>query len=165
MPRQQRQRLFQLASADPLLEAAMAGLVRRIFLRQFAPLRSRSQHPQHAVQHGTCVVPRTAAVILAPCRAAAPVRPRPTVRHSVPSVPSSTHAEIQSSPRMHKISPQVFMRLVLAHKREHKCKKPRNINHLQRYKRTGSVSVLIGMNVRELRPSSEAQMTFVMGDW
>ena len=67
MPRQHLQRLFQLSAADPLLESAVAGLVRRIFLRQFAPLRSGAQHPEHAVQHGPRIVPRAAAVVLTPC--------------------------------------------------------------------------------------------------
>lgn len=47
----------------PLLEAAMAGLVRRIFSGQFAPLRSGAQAPQNSVEYRSCVLPRSAPTI------------------------------------------------------------------------------------------------------
>jgi hypothetical protein len=36
----------------------MAGLVRRIFLGQFAPLGPGAQHPQDSIEHGSWVLPR-----------------------------------------------------------------------------------------------------------
>jgi hypothetical protein len=44
--RQKPQHFNQPAIADPLLEAAMARLVRRILLRQLTPLSPRPEHPQ-----------------------------------------------------------------------------------------------------------------------
>jgi len=66
MPGQQAQHVNQLALADPLLKPAMARLVGRIFLRHLDPLRSAAKNPEHAVEHRTRVVPRTATVVLAP---------------------------------------------------------------------------------------------------
>lgn len=44
----------------------MAGLIRRVFLRQFTPLRPGAQHPKHTVQHRASIVPRTAPLIRPP---------------------------------------------------------------------------------------------------
>ena len=88
--------------ADPLLESPVAGLIRRIFLRQFAPLCAGTQHPEHAIQHGPGIVPRTAAVVLPPLGR----NTRSTTAHCS-SVSSQrpvidTCGDQQSSPRMHK---------------------------------------------------------------
>ena len=69
MPGQQLQSLLQFAAAHPLLKAAVAGLERRILLRQLAPLRPGAEHPEHAVQHGARVMPGTAAIVGPPRRA------------------------------------------------------------------------------------------------
>jgi hypothetical protein len=42
---QQAQCLNELALADPLLEAAVAGLVRRILRRHLGPLRATAENP------------------------------------------------------------------------------------------------------------------------
>lgn len=68
VPRQHGQRLLQFAAAHPLLEAAMAGLKGRILLRQFTPLRSRAQYPEHPIEHGTRVMPWATAIIRSPLR-------------------------------------------------------------------------------------------------
>jgi DNA polymerase-4 len=52
-----------LSAAHPLLESAMAGLERRIFLGQLAPLGSGAQHPEHAIEHSTRVVPRSSPIV------------------------------------------------------------------------------------------------------
>ena len=54
---------LQLARSDPVLEAAVAGLVRRIFLRQLAPPRSRAQHPQNSIEYSPHVLPRTIPIV------------------------------------------------------------------------------------------------------
>ena len=51
MPRQKPQRRLQLPAANPLLEPAIAGLEWWKLLRQFPPLSSRVQHPEHSTQH------------------------------------------------------------------------------------------------------------------
>jgi hypothetical protein len=66
MSGEQAQHLNQLALSNPLLEAAMAGLVRRIFVGQFAPLCPSAQHPQDSVEHGSRVLPRTTATVRTP---------------------------------------------------------------------------------------------------
>jgi hypothetical protein len=63
---QYAQDAFQFAAPHPLLEAAMAGLVRRIFVGQFAPLCPSAQHPQDSVEHGSRVLPRTTATVRTP---------------------------------------------------------------------------------------------------
>jgi len=63
MESQPPERLLQLAAAHPLLETAMTGLERRIFLGQLTPLRSGTQHPKHAVEHGSGVAPGLAAQV------------------------------------------------------------------------------------------------------
>ncbi len=57
-----------LADSNPLLKAPVAGLVRRILVRQFRPVSSRAQHPEHTMQNGASIVPRTATVVPAPRR-------------------------------------------------------------------------------------------------
>jgi len=92
--RQQTQRLFELAGADPLLKPAVTGLKWGMLLRQLAPLRSGAEHPKDAVQHGTRVMPRTTAVVLATSRA----KHR---RHQIPlffgQLPTSSHRRTQRS--------------------------------------------------------------------
>jgi len=51
------------ALTNPLLKAAMAGLVGRVLVRHFSPLGATAENPQHAVQHRPRVVPWTASVI------------------------------------------------------------------------------------------------------
>jgi hypothetical protein len=100
MSRQHLQRTFQLSVADPLLESPVAGLIRRIFLRQFAPLCAGTQHPEHAVQHGPRIVPRSAAVILTPLGSQHPLHHGPLF---VGQFPASRHRRVrrsQSSPRI-----------------------------------------------------------------
>jgi hypothetical protein len=62
---QSAQNPLQSAFSDPLLETAMAGLVRRILARQVLPTGSGAQNPEHAVEHGAGVAPRTTAPIAA----------------------------------------------------------------------------------------------------
>ena len=62
-PARTRKMPSSLPLPHPLLEAAMAGLVRRIFLGQFAPLCPSTQHPQDSVEHGSRVLPRTTATV------------------------------------------------------------------------------------------------------
>jgi len=54
---QSTQNPLQTTFPNPLLEPAMASLVRRIFARQILPTRPRAQNPQYSVQH----LPRIAA--------------------------------------------------------------------------------------------------------
>ena len=65
--RQNTEDALQFAFLYPLLETAMASLVRRIFLGQFAPLRPCPQNPQDSVEHRSRVLPRTAPTIGASC--------------------------------------------------------------------------------------------------
>jgi hypothetical protein len=48
---QHAQDAFQLVLPHPLLEATMAGLIRRIFLGQLAPLCPGAQDPQDSIEH------------------------------------------------------------------------------------------------------------------
>jgi len=59
---------IQSAALLPLLKPPVARLVRRIAGRQIGPRRAGAQHPQHAVQHGTCIRPRSPAAIRATTR-------------------------------------------------------------------------------------------------
>src|ERR1035437_6659601 len=68
MPRPQPKSPFELPRPHPLLEPAVAGLVRRILLRQLAPLRAGAQHPQPPVQYRSRVLPRATAVVRTPVR-------------------------------------------------------------------------------------------------
>jgi len=56
------------AGADPLLKAAMAGLVGRITLRQIGPRSTGAQNVQNSVKHFTPVFPGPATAILAAFR-------------------------------------------------------------------------------------------------
>ena len=58
---------LQTAFSHPLLETAMASLVRRILARQVLPAGSGAQNPEHAVEHSAGVAPRAAATIAASC--------------------------------------------------------------------------------------------------
>jgi hypothetical protein len=49
---------LQTALPHPLLEAAMAGLVRRILAGQILPAGSGAQNPKHTVEHSAGVAPR-----------------------------------------------------------------------------------------------------------
>ena len=103
---QQFQRLFQLAAAHPLLEAAMAGLERRILLRQFAPLRTGAQHPQHAVQHRSRIMPRSATIIRSSCPTQYRLDDQPLF---IGQLPASSHRLVrgitQSNYRMNQFRP------------------------------------------------------------
>ena len=55
----------QHAGTDPLLKAAVAGLIRRIVVRQVSPRCSRSQNPQDAVEHRTVLPPRALSAVCA----------------------------------------------------------------------------------------------------
>jgi hypothetical protein len=92
--RQSPQRLFQFPAPHPLLESAVAGLEGRIPFRQLPPLRSGAQYPQHTMQYGTCVVPRTATI----------VGPAPRAQHRfhhfplfVSQLPTASHRRIWRS--------------------------------------------------------------------
>jgi hypothetical protein len=67
--RQALQEPIEPAAALPLLKSAMAGLIRRIASRQVVPGRAGPQHPQHAVEDGARIRPRTPAPIGAAPRA------------------------------------------------------------------------------------------------
>jgi hypothetical protein len=95
MPGQRAQRLLELAAAHPLLEAAMAGLERRILLRQLAPLRARAQHPKDAVPHSAPIMPGTATIVRPPRRAQHRLHHLPLF---VGQFPASTHRSDRSTP-------------------------------------------------------------------
>jgi hypothetical protein len=42
-----------------MLKAAMTGLIRRIATRQIVPSSARAQDPEHSVEHGARVAPRS----------------------------------------------------------------------------------------------------------
>jgi hypothetical protein len=67
----------------------MARLVRRIFLRQLAPLRPSAQDPQDSIEHGARVLPRTAPTIGAPLGAQGWFDELPL---GIAEFPSSSHA-------------------------------------------------------------------------
>jgi hypothetical protein len=56
------------AGADPALKAAMAGLIRRIAVRQILPGRAGAKDPEDAVQHIPRIAPRSPAPIVADSR-------------------------------------------------------------------------------------------------
>jgi hypothetical protein len=56
---------LQTALSYPLLEPAMAGLVRRILAGQILPAGSGAQNPEHAVEHGAGIAPGPAATVAA----------------------------------------------------------------------------------------------------
>ncbi len=113
-PRQQTQRLFEFAGANPLLKAAMTCLERRILLGQLAPLCPGTEHPKNAIQHGTGLVPRTSAVILATSRTKHRLNQHPLF---FGQLPTSSHGRTRRSSEHFQNatdhSPWVFMRLVL----------------------------------------------------
>jgi hypothetical protein len=49
--------------ADPFLESAVAGLIRRIFAGQRTPRRARPQHPEDAVEYVACINPRSSLAV------------------------------------------------------------------------------------------------------
>ncbi len=49
------------AASHPVLKATMAGLVRRIVLRQILPMRTGLEHPQDAFEDAAIVLTRAAA--------------------------------------------------------------------------------------------------------
>lgn len=114
---QQSQRLLQLPAAHPLLESAMAGLEGRILLRQLAPLRPRTQHPQHTIQHRPCVMPRAATVICSPSPAQHRLDELPLF---IGQLPASCHAAFAGSHRAISectiFKSKRFMRLVLGNR-------------------------------------------------
>jgi hypothetical protein len=92
--RESSQRLFQFSAPHPLLESAVAGLEGRIFFGQFTPLRPGAQDPEHTVQDGECVVPRTTTPV-----GSAP-RPQHRLHHFpllVGQLPTATHRRIRRS--------------------------------------------------------------------
>ena len=105
MPRQSLQRLFQLPVAHPLLESAVAGLVRRILLRHLAPLCPGTQNPKHSVQHSPGLVPRATAIVRSPRW------PQHRLHHGplfIVQFPASCHGAsrlFQSSPRIAQNNP------------------------------------------------------------
>jgi hypothetical protein len=50
----------QRAVTHPVLEATVAGLIRREAVRQVLPLRAAAQNPEDAVEHLACITPRAA---------------------------------------------------------------------------------------------------------
>jgi hypothetical protein len=57
------QNALQTAFPDPLLEPAMARLVRRVLARQVPPARPGTQYPEHAVEHRAGFAPRPTASV------------------------------------------------------------------------------------------------------
>ena len=58
-----RQQPIEAAAALPLLKPAVARLVRRVATWQIMPGGPGAQHPEHAVQYGAGIGPRTPATI------------------------------------------------------------------------------------------------------
>jgi hypothetical protein len=84
-----RKNALQFACSHPLLETAMASLVWRVLVGQFAPLRSGSQHPQNSVEHRSRVLPRTTSTVGAPLRSQDRFDQLPL---GIAEFPSSSHA-------------------------------------------------------------------------
>src|SRR6476620_7904492 len=80
---------LQFALSHPLLEAAVAGLVRRVFSRQLTPLRSCTQDPQDSVENRSRVLPRTTSTIGASLRSQDRFNKLPL---GIAEFPSSSHA-------------------------------------------------------------------------
>ncbi len=57
-----------LPSSHPLVQAAVAGLIRRIFLGEFAPLGACTQDSQNSVKYGPRVLPRPTTTVGTPLR-------------------------------------------------------------------------------------------------
>jgi hypothetical protein len=64
--RQAREQVTEDAVLPPLLEPPMAGLLRRVAIRQVTPRRAGAQDPQHPVEHRTRVALRAAAAVRPP---------------------------------------------------------------------------------------------------
>ncbi len=64
--REPLQEAIEAARSLPDLEAAMAGLVRRIAPRQIGPRRPGPEDPEHGVQHAAGGRPRPASAIRSP---------------------------------------------------------------------------------------------------
>jgi hypothetical protein len=58
----------QRAIATPLLEATMAGLIRRVARRQVLPWSTRAENPQNAIEHVSRIAPRASSSIASPPR-------------------------------------------------------------------------------------------------
>jgi hypothetical protein len=86
----------------------MAGLVRRVFRGKFGPLRPAAQYPQHSVPHSTGIVPRAAAIILAPRRTQNRFHQCPLFISQFPAaLPSSTCGDALSTSSFAQIRPQI----------------------------------------------------------
>ena len=55
----------QHAGADPLLKPPVAGLIRRIAVRQVGPRSAGPQDPQDAIEHRTVLPPRAPSTVFA----------------------------------------------------------------------------------------------------
>ena len=75
----------QPAAALPLLKAPMARLIRWVARRQVVPRGPSAQYPEHAVQHGARIGPRTAPTI------GTSLRPKERLEHG-PLLVSEVHA-------------------------------------------------------------------------
>ena len=161
MPRQPLECLFQLAAAYPLLEPAVAGLERRILLRKLAPLRSRSQHPEHPVQHRARVLPRTPTVVRAP---RSPQHRLNCFPLFIGQLPAPCHRRLRSRTELLQNAPfcssQMFMRLVLVKKLRDGviwvvwARRMRNSNHCSR--RPGQLAVAVCQRAQQFDAASPA---------
>jgi hypothetical protein len=61
--REALQQAVEPSGALPELKAAVTGLIRRIATRQVVPRGARAEHPQHTVEHGARIGPRTPASV------------------------------------------------------------------------------------------------------
>jgi hypothetical protein len=77
---------FQPAFPYPLLEPAMTRLVGRISARQFTPLGTCAQDPQHSSQHSSRIMPGATATIGTPLRSQDRFNRLPLVIAEFPSV-------------------------------------------------------------------------------
>src|SRR5581483_3559357 len=114
VPRQTLQSFFQLAVPRPLRKTAMAGLVWRIFLRHLPPLCSGTQHPEHAIQHGTGLMPWAAAIICPPHWPQHRLHHGPLFIVQFPASCQGASRIPRAAPGSHETALQIFMRLVLA---------------------------------------------------
>jgi hypothetical protein len=63
---QRMQDALQRSVSTPLLEIAVAGLIRRIAIREIRPLSAGAQDPQHTMKQLSQVLARPAPTVLAP---------------------------------------------------------------------------------------------------
>jgi len=75
----------------------MAGLIRRIFVWQLAPLRSRAQDPQHPVEHLPSVLPRTSTAIGTALGLQQRLQLRPL---PLSHLPASSHPRLEDPPAL-----------------------------------------------------------------